>query len=130
MRRLRRVLPNGGNLPRPEGVLARSQDWEFRRVRKLAFSEPVSIFVGLGFPREVGDALEAYTILNEWPQSSRDAGHLQALHTCAAVLGGHGTATEARRALETFASEHGILAPEALQRSANRIGQEWLPAKA
>ena len=98
-------------------------------MRKLAFSEPVSIFVGLGFPREVGDVLEAYKILNEWPQSSRDAGHLEALHTCAAVLGGHGTTVEARRALETFASEHGILAPEGLQRSANRIGQEWLLAK-
>jgi hypothetical protein len=96
-------------------------------VRKLAFSEPVSIFVGLGFPCEVGDVLEANKILNEWPQSSRDAGHLKALHTCAAILGGHGTATEARRALETFAREYGILAPEALQRAADRMGQEWLP---
>jgi hypothetical protein len=95
-------------------------------VRKLSFIEPVYIFVGLGFPRDVGDVLDAYKILNEWPLSSRDAGHLHALHTCATVLGGHGTATEARRAFETFASEHGILAPEALQKSADRLGREWL----
>lgn len=96
-------------------------------MRKLAFSEPVSIFVGLDFPCDVADVLEAYKILNDWPHSTRDAGHLTALHTCAAVLGGHGTATEARRALYDFAEEHGMLNQEALQRSAHRLKSSCRP---
>jgi hypothetical protein len=44
------------------------------------------------------------------------------------VLGGHGTGAEAREAFEAFAASRGILAPEALLRSADALGQEWLPA--
>ena len=95
---------------------------------KIGFPHPLSIFVGLGFPREVSDVLEAYKLLNEWPESGRGPAHLIALHTCAAVLGGHGTGTDARDAFEAFAAGRGILAPDALQRSADALGQEWLPA--
>jgi hypothetical protein len=97
-------------------------------MHKVAFSQPVSIFVGLGFPYEVSDVLDAYKLLNEWPQSGRDFSHLTALHTCSAVLGGHGTAVEAHQAFEAFAARRGILAPEALQRSANQLGREWMAA--
>ena len=94
----------------------------------LSFTQPVSVFVGLGFPREVADVLEAYKLLNEWPQSSRGSDHLAALHSCAAVLGGHGTVIHAQRAFEDFANARGVLAPEALQRSAEVLGREWLAA--
>jgi hypothetical protein len=97
-------------------------------LRDISFPQPVSVFVGLGFPREVGDVLDAYKLLNEWPQSSRGADHLAALHACAAVLGGHGTVSDARHALEAFAAARGILAPEALQESAAAHVQEWLAA--
>ena len=79
----------------------------------VPFSKPVSVFVGLGFPREVNDVLEAYKVLNEWPESGRGAAHLMALHTCAAVLGGHGTTLDASEAFKAFAADRGILAPEA-----------------
>lgn len=95
-------------------------------MRSIAFDQPVSIFVGLGFPHEISDVLEAYKLLNEWPESSRGPSHLMALHTSAAVLGGHGTAADARRALEAFAASRGLLADEALRRSADQFGQEWL----
>jgi hypothetical protein len=98
------------------------------RMKKISFPQPVPIFVGLGFPREVGDVLEAYKLLNEWPEGGRGPAHLGALHTCGAVLGGHGTAMDAREAFEAFAADRGILAPEALQRSADDLGQEWLAA--
>jgi hypothetical protein len=96
-------------------------------MRSISFSKPVSIFVGLGFPRAVDDVLEAYTLLNEWPQASRCPAHLVALHTCAAVLGGRGSATDARGAFEAFATDRGILAPEALQRGANQLRRELWP---
>jgi len=35
---------------------------------------------------------------------------------------------DAREAFEAFAADRGILAPEALQRSADDLGQEWLAA--
>jgi Protein of unknown function (DUF982) len=101
--------------------------WEFL-LRNISFSQPVAVFVGLGFPHEVRDVLEAYKLLNEWPQSSRCSAHLIALHACAAVLGGHGGAADARKAFAAFAAERGILAAEALQRSADQLGQEWLAA--
>ena len=40
------------------------------RMKNISFPQPISIFVGLGFPREVGDVLEAYKLLNEWPEGA------------------------------------------------------------
>ena len=97
-------------------------------VPKIPFPRPVSIFVGLGFPREIDSVLEAYQLLNEWPQTTRGPKHLDALHNCAAVLGGRGSARDARRAFEAFAADRGILASDLLQMSANRYATEWLGA--
>jgi hypothetical protein len=36
------------------------------------FRQPVSIFVGLGFPAEVRSVIDAYRHLVEWPGSQRD----------------------------------------------------------
>jgi len=96
--------------------------WEFR-MKNISFPQPISIFVGLGFPREVGDVLEAYKLLNEWPEGGRGPAHLGALHTCAAALGGHGTGLDAWEAFQAFAVDRGILASEANQRSADQLGQ-------
>jgi hypothetical protein len=123
------AIRDRGNL-RSSAELLCAAEFQEVRLRKISFPQPVSVFVGLGFPREVGDVLEAYKLLNEWPQSSRGPDHLAALHTCAAVLGGHGTVTDARRAFEDFARSRGVLAPEALQRSADLLGREWLAARA
>jgi hypothetical protein len=84
-------------------------------MRSVPFSSPVSVLVGLGLPYEVGDVLAAYTLLNDWPQARRHPVHFVALHACAAVLGGHGTAEDARGAFEAFAADAGIYAPEPAQ---------------
>ena len=89
---------------------------------RISFLRPLSIFVGLGVPREIGDVLEAYQLLNEWPQGGRGPAHLMALHTCAAVLGGHGTATDARDAFEAFAADRGILAVASSHGRSDRLG--------
>ena len=80
----------------------------------------------LASSREIDSVLEAYQLLNEWPQTTRGPKHLDALHNCAAVLGGRGSARDARRAFEAFAADRGILAPDLLQMSANRYATEWL----
>src|SRR5690349_13540326 len=103
-------LPSGLFLPDPatanRGSLSRSA-WELD-VRNIIFDQTVSIFIGLGFSHEVSDVLEAYKLLNEWPESGRGRLHLMALHTCAAVLGGHGTGLDARTAFKAFAADRGI----------------------
>ena len=91
------------------------------RLPKICFPHPVSIFVGLGFPREVHDVLEAYKLLNEWPTAGRGPAHLLALHTCAAVLGGNGTGADAWKAFQAFAVDRGILASETRPTSIDQL---------
>ncbi len=90
------------------------------------FVKPVSIFVGLGFPRDVESVEAAYEILDEWA-GSRSPTHRQAL---AAVRGAltDGSVTVARLAFEAFARKTGILAPEALELAAAKAADEWLAA--
>ncbi|MDX8482281.1 DUF982 domain-containing protein [Mesorhizobium sp. VK24D] len=88
------------------------------------FNEPVSVFVGLGFPHEVATVLDAYHLLLEWngiPDLDRDG----ALEVCRKALNGHRTAEDAREAFESFAHTKGILSEEALERAASSYAQEW-----
>jgi hypothetical protein len=97
-------------------------------VKIRRFDRPVSIFVGLGFPRDVETVLEAYQVLTEWPAASRGAAHERALVRCRAALADGGDVQGVRTAFETFARERGILAPDALTASAKAAAREWLGA--
>jgi hypothetical protein len=97
-------------------------------VKIRRFDRPVSIFVGLGFPRDVETVLDAYQVLTEWPAASRGPAHERALARCRAVLAGEADAGRVRAAFETFARERGILAPEALAASARAAATGWLGA--
>lgn len=77
-----------------------------------AFDEPVTIFVGLGYPREIHTATEAYAFMNEWPLAHRRPGHTAAMTTCRIAMNGGALPTEARAAFAAFARRAGILAPE------------------
>lgn len=60
------------------------------------FRQPVTIFVGLGFPAEVETVMDAYRHLAEWQASLRDIAHSVALRTCSAALRGNIEAETAR----------------------------------
>jgi hypothetical protein len=90
----------------------------------LSFYKPVSVFVGLGFPREVETVLSAYDLLLGWNGIS-DLDHQGALTVCRKALHGERTAEEARDALERFARNRGMLSEEALDRAASNFAQEW-----
>lgn len=90
----------------------------------LTFVQPVSVFVGLGFPRDVETVLDAYDLLLEWNGIS-DLDYHGALAVCRKALGGERTAEDAREALERFASSRGILSEEALDRTAGDFAREW-----
>lgn len=76
------------------------------------FRHPVTIFVGLGFPAEVRNVMEAYRHLVEWPVSLRDTAHAVALKACQAALRGEIEAETARGLFAAFADKHDLLAPD------------------
>lgn len=91
------------------------------------FSQPVAIFVGLGFPREINTVFEAYQFLEEWT-GSRSPSYATTLALCQAALSGDQDAEPARVAFEAFVRSRGILAPEAMELAAARAAQEWAAA--
>jgi hypothetical protein len=103
--RARRFYPASQALPPhdPEGL----------PMDNYAFEEPVAVIVGLGFVREVGDAMQAFTFLNEWqPFASKKASHAMALKACKAALCGEVDAETARSVFAEFARSNHLLAPE------------------
>ncbi|MFE0014235.1 DUF982 domain-containing protein [Mesorhizobium sp. NPDC059054] len=90
----------------------------------LRFDNPVSIFMGLGFPRDVENVLEAYDVLLEW-NGTRDDDHAAAIASCRDAIARVQPAAEARDAFERFAHNKGILTEEALDRAALTVAQEW-----
>ncbi|MDW6021750.1 DUF982 domain-containing protein [Mesorhizobium sp. BAC0120] len=97
-------------------------------MKSRLFDQPVSIFVGLGFPREVRGVTDAFQVLTEWPQSGRDSSHDEALEACRAALAEAGDARRVRAAFESFARVHDVLAPEALAATAHKAAEEWFGA--
>jgi len=89
------------------------------------FAHPVSIFVGLGFPREVETVEQSFEVLSEW-SGSRGPTHSMALAKTRSALRGEDDAATARIAFEAFARKVGILAPEALENAAAKAIEEWM----
>lgn len=88
------------------------------------FNQPVSVFLGLGFPREVESVLDAYHLLLEW-NGVPDPDYHAAMDLCSKALSGEGTVQEAQEGFERFAANRGILSEEALDRSAEKLAQDW-----
>ena len=91
------------------------------------FAEPVSIFVGLGFPYDVETAEQAYRVLNEWP-GTKSLMHVRALQVCRSAIAGEADIEAARASFEAFARARGILAPDALAEAASDLSKDWLTA--
>ncbi|TKT75081.1 DUF982 domain-containing protein [Aquamicrobium sp. LC103] len=90
------------------------------------FETPVEVYIGLGFPRQVESAREAYEVLMEWPRERRGPAHGAAIEACFAAMGGKHDAESARNAFETFAVARGILAEPALAAAVQDAAEEWL----
>jgi len=91
------------------------------------FREPISLFLGLGFPVEIPNAWEAYRILAEWP-GTRDDTFDAALLASFKAINDEVSAEPARDAIEAFALARGILAAEAMRAATVRFAQEWMSA--
>jgi hypothetical protein len=77
----------------------------------LNFREPITIFVGLGFPTPIYDVPIAYRLLNEW-SGVRDSAHSSALKACRDAMQEGSGGDLARLRFQEFACSRGILAAE------------------
>jgi hypothetical protein len=98
-----------------------------KRMTSKRFTQPVSIIVGLGFPREIETVSEAFQVLNEW-NGARGPTHATSLNVCRAASAGDVDVEAARVAFEEFARSRSILALDALAMAAERVADEWLGA--
>jgi hypothetical protein len=103
------------------------RDGKEKAMKPDMFRQPVFILVGLGFPAEVRNVLEAYRHLSEWPATNRDSAHSIALKACAAALRGEIEAETARGLFVAFAERHDLLAPEDSAIVASRLSRDRDP---
>jgi hypothetical protein len=73
------------------------------------FARPVSIFIGLGFARDIECVKEAFELLNDWPSGGRGPLHEAAIEACHAALDYECDDETVRQAFEAFARDSGIL---------------------
>lgn len=88
------------------------------------FDQPVAIFTGLGFPREIESVLDAYHFLLEW-KGIPDLDQLGAAEVCRKALAGSRTGHDARKAFQWFARNRGIAADLGYGRAASSLAGEW-----
>jgi hypothetical protein len=92
------------------------------------FSQPVAIFIGLGFPYDVETPLDALRVLDEWT-GSRGPIHTMATGVCRSALAKKADTDAARLAFEAFARSRGLLAPDALDTAVQQAAEEWVERK-
>jgi hypothetical protein len=108
------------------GALNTSCYLEIAMPALTAFRRPVTLYVGLGFPRQIDDAEEAFMLLNEMPFAVRGPAHAAALKACRAAMHGEVNAETARGVVEAFARSKGILADEAIASMAMEAKRDLL----
>jgi hypothetical protein len=79
-----------------------------------AFERPIVLFVGLGFPRQINSATDAYQALSDMPRRDKDHAHESALNACRAAVAGDVEPETARGIVEAYARSRGMLLDEML----------------
>jgi hypothetical protein len=73
------------------------------------FEKPVTVLVGLGFPRKIWSATEAYQLLSDMRLTTSKPAQKVALHACKAAIDGKIDADIARSAFVFFARRCAML---------------------
>ena len=79
-------------------------------MQSRVFDHPVTILVGMGFPRQICSVVEAYQFLTDWGGNSPE--HRAALRACKAALVGDIEPETARGVFVAFAEKKDLVAPE------------------
>lgn len=77
------------------------------------FEEPVTVLVGMGLPVRIETVMEAFALLQDWPDTSRNSARAIALNACKAGIAGEIDAETVRAAFVAFARRHNILIADA-----------------
>lgn len=89
------------------------------------FPRPVSILVGLGFPRQIDSVDKAFAFLEDYPPLLRDESYQATRDACLDVLSECTTTEEAHDVFCAFARRRGILIdgtlPDVTIRNRNRL---------
>jgi hypothetical protein len=75
----------------------------------MFFEEPVTVLVGLGFPRSIRSVVEAYQLLSDTPMSANKAASKVAMQACKAAIEGKIDAETAKSAFVAFARRSAML---------------------
>ncbi|MCR5857169.1 DUF982 domain-containing protein [Mesorhizobium sp. J428] len=92
-----------------------------------AFERPLTMFVGLGFPRHIDNATDALQALDELAPLEHGPAHDVAVRACRAALLGEIEPETARGIVEAYARARGVLiddlpAHHAMAASNDRVG--------
>lgn len=77
------------------------------------FERPVTVLVGMGLPVRIDTVMEAFALLQDWPDTSLNSARAIALNACKAGIAGEIDAETARAAFEAFARRHDVLIADA-----------------
>jgi hypothetical protein len=75
-----------------------------------AFEEPITVWVGLGFPRKLNSGVDAYQFANEYCGNSPE--QRAAIRACKAALSGEIDAETAKGVFVAFARKKGLMADD------------------
>lgn len=79
-----------------------------------AFSNPVTLLVGMGFPRKIRSLMDAIRYLDDQPSILRDEAFQVTYAACRGVLGQENTLQEAHDLFCALARRRGVLVEELL----------------
>lgn len=95
----------------------------------FAFQRPVTVLVGLGFPRIVTNVYEAFSCLKEVPTLMRDEVYEATCDACRDALSGKCSIDDAHDVFIAYARRRSILVEEPLDIAASGGSTaEYLPA--
>lgn len=110
LKRLRGALNHLPIEPQPdrprESVFCTYQEEE---MNSTYFEVPVIVLVGLGFPRKVESAIEAYQLLSDMRLTTSKAAHKVAMQACKAAIDGTIDPETAKSAFVAFARRNAML---------------------
>jgi hypothetical protein len=78
-------------------------------MRSTRFEEPVTVLVGLGFPRKIESAIEAHQLLSDMRLTTVEAAHKAAVKACKAAIDGKIDPDVARSVFVAFARRAAML---------------------
>lgn len=84
---------------------------------ETTFIAPVTVLVGLGFPRRIESVLDAISFLDEQPEMLRDEAFYATYDACRDALAGVESVADARDVFCALARRRGVLVEDGWSRS-------------